>query len=124
MTGKAMRRFILASTLILAGCAAAPQQPVVQTQPVPQKPAEPPTRRLLGMTAQDLVGHLGNPALQVREGSSLKLQFRSPRCVLDAYLYPSANGAGPLRVTYIDTRAPNGVGTDQAACISALEHPI
>ena len=119
-----MRRFILVSTLILAGCAAAPQQPVVQTQPVPTIPAEPQTRRLLGLTAQDLVGHLGNPAFQVREGNSLKLQFRSPRCVLDAYLYPSANGTGPLRVTYIDTRAPSGAGTDQAACISALEHPI
>jgi hypothetical protein len=119
-----MRRFILASTLFLAGCAAAPQQPVAQTQPSPSAPTEPQTRRLLGMTAQDLVGHLGNPALQVREGNSLKLQFRSPRCVLDAYLYPSGSGSGPLRVTYIDTRAPSGVGTDQAACISTLEHPI
>jgi len=118
-----MRRFILASTLVLAGCAAAPQQPVAQPQPVPVTPAEPQTRRLLGLTAQEIVGQLGNPALQVREGSSLKLQFRTQRCVLDAYLYPSGGG-GPLRVTYIDTRTSSGVSTDQAACISALEHPI
>ena len=118
-----MRRFILASTLILAGCAATPQQPVTQTQPVPVTPAEPQTRRLLGLTAQDLVGHLGNPQLQIREGNSLKLQFRTQRCVLDAYLYPSGGG-GPLRVTYVDTRLPSGAGTDQAACISALEHSI
>ncbi|MEO8455410.1 MAG: hypothetical protein ABI454_09630 [Sphingomicrobium sp.] len=119
-----MRRFIFASTLFLAGCAAAPQQPAVQSQPPPVTAAEPQTRRLLGLTAEEIVGHLGNPALQVREGNSLKLQFRSPRCVLDAYLYPSGNGSGALRVTYIDTRAPSGVGTDQAACISTLEHPI
>jgi hypothetical protein len=118
-----MRRFILASTLILAGCAAAPQQPVTQPQPVPVTPAEPEPRRLLGLTAQELVGHLGNPQLQVREGSSLKLQFRTQRCVLDAYLYPSGGG-GPLRVTYVDTRTSRGVATDQAACISALEHSI
>jgi hypothetical protein len=118
-----MRRFILASTLLLAGCAAAPQQPVVETQPSPQTPAQPQTRRLLGLSAQEIVGHLGNPVLQVREGTSLKLQFRSQRCVLDAYLYPSGSG-GTLRVTYIDTRARTGAATDQAACIAALEHPI
>ena len=123
MTQSTMRRVILASTLLLAGCAAAPQQPAVQSTPPPVTASEPPTRRLLGLTAQEIVGHLGNPALQVREGTSLKLQFRSPRCVLDAYLYPSSGGA-TLRVTYIDTRARSGAATDQAACISALEHPI
>ncbi|HZC37441.1 MAG TPA: hypothetical protein VE221_02060 [Sphingomicrobium sp.] len=117
-----MRRLVLASTLILSACATAPQQPVAQPQPVPVTPAQPQTRRLLGLTVQDLVGQLGNPQLQVREGNSLKLQFRSQRCVLDAYLYPSGNG--PLRVTYVETRMPSGVATDQAACISAFEHPI
>ena len=119
-----MRRFILASTLILVGCAAAPQQPVAQPQPVPVTAAQPETRRLLGLTAQEIVCHLGNPQFQVREGNSLKLQFRTQRCVLDAYLYPTGNGGGPLRVTYVDTRTANGAATDQAACISALEHPI
>src|SRR5438309_1285589 len=118
-----MRRVILASTLLLAGCATAPQQ----QQPAPQIPeitATPRTARsgLVGLTAQDLVGRFGNPALQVREGTSLKLQFRGRACVLDAYLYPSQNG-GTLRVTHIDARAPSGVDTDQAACISALETP-
>jgi hypothetical protein len=114
-----MRRFTLASTLFLAGCATAPQQP----QPrVPEIVATPMTARsgLVGLTAQELVGRFGNPALQVREGTSLKLQFRGRSCVLDAYLYPSQSG-GVLRVTHIDTRAPSGVDTNQAACISALE---
>lgn len=77
--------------------------------------------RLVGMSASDLVGHFGRPALQVREGSSLKLQFRGRSCVLDAYLYP--NQTGVLRVTYIDTRSTSGADTDQASCISALEFP-
>jgi hypothetical protein len=76
---------------------------------------------LVGLTPQELVGHFGKPALQIREGTSVKLQFRGPRCVLDAYLYPSQNNV--LRVTHVDTRAPSGVDMDQAACISALENP-
>ena len=66
-----------------------------------------------------LFGRFGTPALQIREGSSLKLQFRGARCVMDAYLYPSG-GSGVLKVTHVDTRAPSGVTTDQAACIFAL----
>jgi hypothetical protein len=121
MTGKTMRRFILASTLFLSACATRPQQPQPQPSPV-VAPLPPQTRQLLGLTAQELVGHFGRPALQVREGTSLKLQFRGRSCVLDAYLYPSQSG-GVLRVTHIDARAPSGANTDQAACISALENP-
>ena len=60
-----------------------------------RRPCRPQVRSsILGLTAAELVGHFGNPALQVREGVGLKLQFRSPRCVLDAYLYPPASGSG------------------------------
>src|SRR3954463_15990358 len=114
-----MRRiFILASILFLAGCATGPQpQPETATpQPTPER--EP--RGILGLTTTELVGHFGNPALQVREGTSLKLQFRGRRCVLDAYLYPQNN---VLRVTHVDTRNLAGSDYDQAACISALEYP-
>src|SRR3954471_18548013 len=115
-----MRRIILASTLLIAGCATRPQ-------PEPQAPAvQSPTTReprgILGLTTTELVGHFGNPALQVREGTSLKLQFRGRSCVLDAYLYPQG-GVGVMRVTHVDTRSPNGSDTDQAACILALETP-
>jgi len=90
--------------------------------PTPQPP--PPQVRqssLYGLTAQELVGHFGKPAMQIREGTSAKLQFRGNRCVLDAYLYPSRDGQ--LRVTYVDTRGPSGADMDQAACILALETP-
>jgi len=117
-----MRRIVIASTLVLSACATRPQQPVVQAPPAV---SQPPTARsaIVGLTASELVGHFGNPALQVREGAGLKLQFRSSRCVLDAYLYPPGSGGGVQRVTYVDTRLPSGAATDQAACISALENP-
>ena len=116
-----MRRF-LASSLVLAlsACAARPEQPAATPSvPPPVQPQVDERSGLSGLTAQDLVGRFGTPALQIREGTSLKLQFRGARCVMDAYLYPSG-GSGVLRVTHIDTRSPSGASTDQAACIFAL----
>ena len=111
------RSSALALTIFLAACATRPQQPAQVVVPEAPLPSEP--RVLLGLTAQELVARFGNPAFQVREGNSLKLQFKSRRCVLDAYLYASQAGA-PLRVTHVDTRLPSGADTDQSACISAL----
>jgi hypothetical protein len=116
-----MRRFLALSALLFAAaCAPRPQV----TTPPPQPPVQPqirPQSSLFGLTPQELVGHFGKPALQIREGTSVKLQFRGPRCVLDAYLYPSRDNQ--MRVTYVDTRGPSGAGMDQAACILALETP-
>ena len=114
-----MRRYLaLTATLFLADCASRPEVPVAE--PVtPQAPPANEPRLVYGLSAQELVARFGNPAFQAREGNSLKLQFRSRRCVLDAYLYAAANGA-PLRVTHVDTRLPSGSDTDQSACIAAL----
>jgi len=92
------------------------QAPAPAAQPEPQE-----QNSLSGLTAQELVGRFGAPALQIREGPSLKLQFRGPRCVMDAYLYPSG-GSGTLKVTHVDTRLPSGGDMDQAACIFALRN--
>ena len=113
-----MRRILLASTLFVAGCATAPQPPAPQPLPA-APPVRPATGALIGMNAAQLVSRFGNPALQVREGTSLKLQFRNARCVLDAYLYPQA--ANELRVTHVDTRATSGVQTNQAVCAATFE---
>ena len=116
-----MRRLILVSTLVLAGCATRPQpQQPVQQIPQPEQPTSPQARQIMGLTPNELVGHFGKPALQIREGNSLKLQFRGRACVLDAYLYPQG---ATYRVTHVDTRSPSGADMDQAACIFALENP-
>ena len=113
-----MRRLLIASTLLIAGCSTAPQPPAPQPLPPAPAPARPQVGALIGLNAAQLVGRFGNPALQVREGTSLKMQFRNSRCVLDAYLYPQANNE--MRVTHIDTRALSGVHTGQAGCVATF----
>lgn len=115
-----MRSFLpLALSLGLAACATAPQQPPVPQQPAPVQPQPLEEGALIGLTPQQLVARLGNPALQIREGTSVKLQFRNERCVLDTYLYPG-NG-GFLRVSHVDARLHSGADTNQAACIASLQ---
>lgn len=118
--GPAMRRCLAFAALFLSACATAPQ-----TAPEPARPqvvpAQPQERGdLIGLTAADLIQRFGTPTLQIREGHSLKLQFRAQACVLDAYLYPSASGQGVARVTHVDTRLRSGADINQASCISAL----
>ena len=112
-----MRRLLaLSLTLIVAACATRPQ-PQPET-PTVQSPTTREPGAIVGLTPQELVGHFGNPALQIREGTSLKLQFRGRVCVLDAYLYPQN---GVLRVTHVDARTLAGYDSDQAACIASLQ---
>jgi hypothetical protein len=113
-----MRRFIAFSlTLSLAACAPRPQQTPAPPVTAPAPPQE--AGSLVGLTPQELVERFGRPALQVHEGSSLKLQFRGSRCVLDAYLYPSGT-ASTLKVTHVDTRLRSGADIDQTACVTWL----
>lgn len=113
-----MRRAVaLSITFLLGACATAPR-PGVPVEPPPSEHTRGP---IIGLTAGDLVRRFGTPVLQIREGQSLKLQFRSARCVLDAYLYPT--GQAPHRVTYVDTRDRALADVDQAMCIDSLQSP-
>lgn len=111
-----MRRLIALSLALAAdACAPRPQQaPAPEPAPQPQEAGS-----LVGLTPQELVGRFGRPALQIHEGSSLKLQFRGSRCVLDAYLYPSG-GPNTLKVTHVDTRLRSGGDVGQTACVAWL----
>lgn len=113
-----MRRCLpLSLSLLVGACATAP---ATAPSPTPQIPQSSHTRgEIIGLTAEELVRRFGTPALQVREGDSLKLQFRSNVCVLDAYLYPSGNA--PYRVTYVDSRTRALADVDQALCIDSIE---
>ncbi len=75
--------------------------------------------RVLGANGRALVALFGPSDQDVREETSQRIQFRSPICVLDAYLYPEAKGRDPV-VTYIDARQPDGRDIDRASCVAAM----
>ncbi len=106
-----------AAILLLSACGSNPKpEPVVQVAPQQRERGD-----LIGMSASELVARLGTPRLQVREGNGTKLQFAAPDCVLDAFLYPPASGAGLARATHIDTRNRDGRSVDQAGCLAMIE---
>lgn len=115
-----MRHLLVsASFVLLAACATRPQT----GEPQPPSPDQHVHGPIIGLTSQEVVQLLGTPVLQIREGNSLKLQFRHRYCVLDAYLYPPPGAAGPYRVTYVDTRTRSLVPVDQDSCLHAFEGP-
>jgi len=114
-----MRRYLAFAALFLSACATTPEPTPTKPQVVTPQ-VQPERGDLIGLTATDLIQRFGTPTLQIREGNSLKLQFRAQACVLDAYLYPSATGQGVARVTHVDTRLRSGADTSQQTCIAAL----
>jgi hypothetical protein len=114
------RGISLLAVLLLAGC-------VPSTTAEPPAPVAPPPptfstlglESVMGKDARVLEAQFGRPELDVREGSARKLQFANQVCVLDAYLYPSRQGAEPL-VTHVDARYPDGRDFDRASCVASL----
>jgi len=113
-------QFSLAAMLLLAGCVAsnAPSPGTAAAVPVPKGMAA--LTGVMGQSAAGLMSQFGQPILDVREGNARKLQFGSPICVLDAYLYPPQSGRGEPTVTYADTRQRDGSPIDQSSCAAAI----
>ena len=116
-----MRKFVPALTLLLAACATERGTPPPGTPPPPTTGSSHRHGHLVGLSVSDLGELFGAPALQVREGTGLKLQYRGGGCVLDAYLYPPPNGQGIDRVTYVDARLSSGADTDIVSCETRIE---
>ena len=116
-----MRFLLLIPLFAMTACARVATEPATPA-PAPATPAQPrESGVLIGLTGNELVSRFGNPALQIREGNSFKIQFRGQLCVLDAFLYPSTGAQ--FRVTHVETRSRAGTATNQADCIRALEFP-
>ena len=96
------------------------RQPVAHPQARAQVHMMPGLEGVIGANASDLARQFGQPRLDVWEGDARKLQFTGSACVLDIYLYPSAQGRDP-QATYVEARrSSDGRDVDRAACVSAL----
>ena len=110
-----MRMLIAISiALSLTACAGKKAPPVAPVQPVVS------SGPLIGMSSSQLTQRFGAPYLQIREGESIKLQYRSALCVLDAYLYPDPRNRSQYRVLHVDTRTRGGDAMSEAACVPNL----
>jgi hypothetical protein len=136
-----MRLVSLALLLALAGCATTPRPAgpaatavskpaVTKAAPTRVRPGRTPrtaapqyvpgVEGVIGSDAAGLIRQFGPPRLDIIEGDARKLQWSGTACVLDAYLYPPAEGREPL-ASYIDARRPSDAqDVDRAACIAAL----
>ena len=109
--------------LLLGGCGESTiARPATPAGTIAKPPTLPTTglERVMGQNAAGLTQLFGTPDADIREGSARKLQFQGTFCVLDTYLYPGKGGAEP-KVTYIDTRQPDGSPIDRASCVASLE---
>lgn len=111
---------LVIGVLALSGCVSAPSAPMPTRVAVP-----PPTysaaglESVMGRPASAITRLFGQPDKDIREIGARKLQFASPFCILDAYLYPKGNGE-PV-VTHLDTRQPDGRDIDRASCVAAMQ---
>ena len=93
--------------------------PVRRLPTPPQVQMVPGLEGVIGSTASDLARQFGPARLDVWEGDAHKLQYSGTACVLDIYLYPSAQGREP-QATFVDARRADGRDVDRVACVSAL----
>jgi hypothetical protein len=91
---------------------ATPRDPSFQTIPGLQG--------VIGVGEDQLVRQFGPSRLNVWEGDARKLQFIGKACVLDVFLYPTAQSRTPV-ASYVDARrSSDGKDVDRAACVAAL----
>lgn len=121
----------LLSACASAGAGGSGAKPYEPYRPVIRRPASGPVRDarlqmmpglegVIGASEGQLTGQFGPARLDVLEGDARKLQFSGQACVLDIYLYPTAQSREPI-ATYVDARrASDGKDVDRAACVRAL----
>ena len=127
MAGRVMRTLLPPALIpLLAACGGGEIAPpaVAVRQPAPHavhhaQPHDAATAGVIGADAETLIRQFGAPRLDIHDGDARKLQWSGTACILDAYLYPAAQG-GQATTTFVDARRGDGRDVDRAACITAL----
>lgn len=115
----ALSGFLIANALGALMCACARVEPLpTQTGPAAQPAGLPPdVEKLRGLTAPELARFLGEPDFVRQEPPAVVWQYRGTDCVLDLFLYSSADD---LRVAYAETRDRGAARVSQSECYADL----
>lgn len=111
---------VMLGALVLGGCTAGAASGPARVPIAPPRYPVAGLEGVLGQSAAALTGAFGAADKDVREGTARKLQFASPFCVLDAYLYPRDGKPEPV-VTHVDARQLDGRDIDRASCVAAMQ---
>lgn len=118
---------VLLALFALAACNQHMQDPATAQAPVVTQQAPVPgiddTATLFGLPPADVSALFGTPSLTRRDGPAQVWQYANARCVLDLFLYASAD-ATPPQVTYIEAREHGAAAKDPLPCVrSFLRRP-
>ncbi len=122
--------------LLLAGCAAAPEQPLPIAAPAMEQPDPDPVVEvvaesqpeaaprpnpddLLGLEPKGIQDLLGPVSLKRWEGTAQVMQFKGGQCVMDIYFYENQPG-GAFEAAYLSARTLSGADVDTASCLTSL----
>lgn len=89
--------------LLVAGCAGDGSDGDAEAGGDDFVPANVQSSQLMGLAPDQVTGMLGPADFRRDDGPAQILQYRSPTCVLDLYLYRDTGGAD-FHVTYIEAR--------------------
>ena len=102
---------------VLIGACASPPLASSSSAPVQTANLPPDVERLRGLSAADLARLLGEPEFIRQEPPAVIWQYRSAECVLDLFLYRSAD---ELRVAYAETHDRGVIRVSQSDCYADL----
>jgi hypothetical protein len=91
--------------------------PIAGSSSAPGANLPPDVERLRGLSAADLERLLGEPEFVRQEPPAVIWQYRSAECVLDLFLYRSAD---ELRVAYAEAHDRGVVRVSQSDCYAGL----
>lgn len=74
-------------------------------------------QQLLGLSGNDVTGRLGTPVLVRRDGPAEIWQYKATACILDVFLYTTADGQ---RVRYVELRGRDASTEPQRQCFVSL----
>jgi hypothetical protein len=110
-----MKRLAFALVLLLGACTSQPRQPGNEPLPAPPPVGEP--NDLIGLTAPQLQGMLGQASFARRENGSELWRYDKAQCRVFFFLYSEG---GTMRVRHVETVPRGRTMAADPACLNVV----